>query len=703
MRRSAEVPRSTSFVHHFSCSFLILILAIGSASPGRSEITADAEPQRAEASDADADADAQYDEVIVVTATRDRRALSNIPVSVTVISREEVEQAPAKAVDDLLRTVPGINLPAASSIVSHPTSQSVSLRGLGRTRALVQLDGIPLNDGFGGWVNWTKVPYRNIEQIEVVRGGSSSSYGTYAMGGVINILTRPMEGRVLEAEGSYGSQNTGRMNAYASEEFRDTRVSVAYDYFTTDGYKVVPKSERGSVDDEADSEHHNLRLGLDHQIHPDASIFLRANFFTDDRNVGTPLADDSRDTFDAAMGTSVSLANLGDFQASVFGEVQKFDNNNVRVSPDRSSEVKALTQDIPTWDVGVTAQWSRAFAPWSSALSFGVDFRHIDGENKEKILNVGGVVPGRTKAGGKQQALGVFTELSLTPIENLELLGSLRLDYWRNFDAFRRDQSGVKTTFSSKSETEVSPRLSARYGFGESWAVRGAVYRSFRAPTLNEMYRGFFAGNTPFLPDPDLGPEILEIGGEVGIDFRRWMISARVTGLWNQLEDTIAFTTVTPFPNLSFQRQNFGETRSRGFEAEAQIDLSEDIAILPSYVFTEATIREYSPDPNREGNWIPNIPRHQVNLTLRYDNPEIVTLSLRGRYLGKRYADDRNTQRLSSFFVLDVSASRQFGEHWELFLVGENVTDKTYRASQTGRTATLGAPLQVWAGVRFSY
>jgi iron complex outermembrane receptor protein len=193
------------------------------------------------------------------------------------------------------------------------------------------------------------------------------------------------------------------------------------------------------------------------------------------------------------------------------------------------------------------------------------------------------------------------------------------------------------------------------------------------------------------------------VGGELGIDFEKWIISARLTGFWNELEDTIAFVTVSPFPSLSFQRRNIGATQSRGVEFETQLDITSELSIMPSYVFTDATIRDFPSDPTRVGNRVPNIPKHQLNFTIRYDNPRIITLSFRGRYLSDRFANDRNTQELGSFFVLDVSASRRLGEHWELFIVGENIANETYLASQTGQVATLGAPAQVWGGVRFDY
>src|SRR5919197_518473 len=135
---------------------------------------------------------------VVVTPTRLEQQAGDAPASVTVVSREEVRQSASQTVDDLLRQVPGFSLfRRTSSVVGHPTTQGLSLRGIGpsgTSRALVLLDGIPVNDPFGGWVYWNRIPLFGLEQIEVVRGGGSSVWGNYALGGVVHVLTRrPVE------------------------------------------------------------------------------------------------------------------------------------------------------------------------------------------------------------------------------------------------------------------------------------------------------------------------------------------------------------------------------------------------------------------------------------------------------------------------------------------------------------------------------
>ena len=107
---------------------------------------------------------------VVVTATRFPVLSTTVPAPVTVLTYEDIQRTPFRdgyQVDDLLRYVPEVQPSNLSSRYNHPTAQAVSLRGLGNRRTLVLLDGIPLNDGFGGWINWGLVP-DNLRRIEIV-------------------------------------------------------------------------------------------------------------------------------------------------------------------------------------------------------------------------------------------------------------------------------------------------------------------------------------------------------------------------------------------------------------------------------------------------------------------------------------------------------------------------------------------------------
>ncbi|HEX8354100.1 MAG TPA: TonB-dependent receptor plug domain-containing protein, partial [Pyrinomonadaceae bacterium] len=196
-------------------------------------------------------------ERVTVTASRTETRLAETAASVVVLGEEELETAAALSADDLLRQVPGFQLfRRTSGRAANPTAQGVSLRGVGASgasRAVVLYDGVPLNDPFGGWVYWGRVPREGLRRVEVLRGASSSLYGSGALGGVVQFVPRGADDTQLRFETSYGAQHTPDASLYASTLRGRWGLSVSAQTFATGGYVPVARRERGPVDTPAAS------------------------------------------------------------------------------------------------------------------------------------------------------------------------------------------------------------------------------------------------------------------------------------------------------------------------------------------------------------------------------------------------------------------------------------------------------------------
>jgi outer membrane cobalamin receptor len=229
-------------------------------------------------------------ETVTVTATRGEQRTGDVPASVTLLSREDIHQSPAMVADDVLRQIPTFSLfRRTSSLASHPTAQGVSLRGIGPSgvsRTLVLLDGVPFNDPFGGWVYWSRMPLENADQIEVVDGPSSSLYGNYAMGGVINFVTSRPAPRTFEMKAQYGSRNTRKVDFLGSHVWGKLGVAVDGNAFDTDGYPIVRAGERGVVDNNAAARFWNLNVKADYAPTDRVRAFFRAGYFDEKRDNG---------------------------------------------------------------------------------------------------------------------------------------------------------------------------------------------------------------------------------------------------------------------------------------------------------------------------------------------------------------------------------------------------------------------------------
>ncbi len=654
-------------------------------------------------------------EPVVVTATRTEQRLGETPASVTVLTREDISRTAAQSLDDLLRQVPGFSLfRRSSSLVGHPTTQGVSLRGIGpsgASRALVLLDGVPLNDPFGGWVYWDRVPLQSIEQVEVVRGGGASVWGNYALGGVINIITRRPTERAAFLEGSYGTGDTVHADLLLTEAFGPFRLSLEGTYFSTDGYKVVSASRRGAIDVDAGSEHVTFNGRAELVLSPDLSVFVRGTYYEESRDNGTRLQINHTDAGSFATGVRARTGDGSEWIATVFTDVQAFRSTFTAQASDRSSETLALDQRVPTTSVGAALSWTRAVG--AHRLLAGTDFRWIDGETDERVYAAGAFARTRV-AGGEQQLSGLFVQDVYRPIPMLELVAGVRGDYWRAYNGFRRDTpppAGIpaRQTYSDIDRFGVSPRVAAVVHVTASTDVRASAYQGFRVPTINELYRVFRVRNDVTAANEHLKPERLT-GGEAGVEQRWGPFTGRATAFWNEVADLIANVTLTtrlpdcPAGTTCRQRQNLDRARIRGVETELELRPARDWRIIAGYTFTDATVLDAPQQVALEGKRLAQVPRHGASVTVRYDNPALLTAAATVRFVGRQFEDDLNTLPLGSYALVDLFLSRRLARWAEVFVGIANLLDTTYTTGRTSEgVVSIGAPFRAHGGVRLSF
>ncbi len=657
----------------------------------------------------------------VVTASRTDQTLLDIPAHVTLLTPQAIHQSAALTTDDLLRQIPGFSLfRRSSSLVAHPTTQGVSLRGIGASgvsRTLVLLDGMPLNDPFGGWVQWHKVRRGSLERVEVLRGGGAHLWGNYALGGVIHLQTRQPYQPELRLLVNGGVGRTGAVDLIVAERFGRTGVMLEGGLFSTAGYKVLRADQRGAIDVNAASNSSTLRLKVERPLAASGRLLAQAGVFREARDNGTRLTENATDAGYAALQTVWSRPS-GKWTLAGFTQIQEFNSVFAAAAPDRATERPALKQfKVPAKVVGVSMHWLKPVGQ-RHTLAAGTDFRWLRGETNEDYRNLGDGFTRRRWAGGAQQLLGVFFQDRLRLSERWLLTAAGRADAWRSTDGFRREQNLTDDTlvqnqvFEARHRWVFNPRLAARFFAHPMVSLRAAVYRTFRAPTLNELFRPFRVGNDITEANPALVPEQLT-GIEAGFDYRRMAFTGHVTAYWNQVDEAIFNQTFAgsggvvepcgfvPEGGSCRQRENLPQVRVVGLETELEYRLPWNFISGLGYLLTNS---EFVKGPAAvENKRLPQIPVHQLVFKFAYQQPKHVQGKLQVRYLGTQFENDLNTLKLEDFAVVDLYLTKVLGAQWEVFIQAENLLNTTYMVGRSGRgLISIGMPRRVYGGVRFT-
>lgn len=650
---------------------------------------------------------APISEQVTVTATRTETRLGDTPASVRIISAPELSTTAATTLDDALRQVPGFSLFRRSgSRTANPTSQGVSLRGVGASgasRALVLADRVPLNDPFGGWVYWSRVPRSSVESVEVLRGGASHLYGSSALGGVVNISTRRARSPVLSLEASYGDQQTVDVSLFAGGRKGLWGASLAAASFHTGGYIIVDERERGLVDTPAGARSSLIKLTLERSLSKTANLFASASFFGEARANGTRLQINRTHIRQFVIGGDWQSKDAGTFSLRTYGGTQVYDQTFSAVGQGRETEALTRVQRVPAQSAGLTVQWSRAIFERHTIVA-GLEGREVRGASDEQVF-VSGRVNSLVEAGGRERSLGVFVEDIISLTQSIFITAGARIDRWRNFAALSTTrplaQPATTRAFPDRAETAFSPYLSALYKPAPQLSLYLSATRAFRAPTLNELYRSFRVGDVLTLANENLTAERLT-GVEAGAssDLLKQKLNVRANFFWSEITKPVANVTLGIAPGLiTRQRQNLGSTRSRGLEAEFEGRPTERLSVSGGYLFADAIVRRFPANSLLEGLRIPQVPRHQLTLQARYVNPSLVTIGLQARASGSQLDDDQNRFRLDKYFTLDAHASRRFAHGLEAFIAAENIFDTRYDVGLTP-VRTIGPPLLVRIGFR---
>lgn len=605
-------------------------------------------------------------EDIVVVAPRLPEAPGEAAYSAYEIDPLVIETA--TRLDEALRTAPGVStFRRNDSTAANPTIQGLSIRASapsGAGRALVTLDGQPLNDPFGGWVIWGAIPPETIASATVLRGAGAGPYGAGALTGTVQLDERRGQGAALSLERS----ERGQFRASGIGEARGGAWSMmlAASAQQDDGWIPV-RTGRGAADTEvwSDSVAGVSRLEWRDGQH----VFsARLSGYSESRGAGLVGAESRSD------GSSLSVtlaAPAGDvaWRVQAWAMTSDLYNASVATAPDRSTTTPANEQyATPAFGWG-----GNAALRWTSedyGVEVGADLRTADGETRERFSFSGGQFTRDRVAGGRTLTAGAYVE-GWRDVGDWLFTGGARVDQYRAWDGQRIERliaTGAPVLEFMPENTEtIAPtaRLGVRRAFGDHF-VRSAAYAGFRPPTLNELHRPFRVGNDVTEANAALEPErIVGFDFGVGGEHANWSWDAGVFA--TRLDDAIVNVTlgVGPgtFPPGVFvpaggayrQRQNAGAIDAAGVEAQARGDWSERVGWRAALNYTDAEFGSGQLAGLRPAQ----SPEWSASAGLDWRPLEATTLSAALIYESARFENDLNTRVLAAAAVLDLRAEQR--------------------------------------------
>lgn len=621
-------------------------------------------------------------ESVTVTASRGAQGVDTA-ASATIVSSAELLSSAAGAIDDVLRNTPGFSLfRRSSSRVANPTTQGVTLRGVsgsGASRTLVVADGWALNDPFGSWVYWNRIPLAAIDRVEVVRGATGDLYGTEALGGVIQVLTLDAERPRLRAIVEGGSQDTFKTSAFGGRRFGNWSVLGGVEFQETDGAFVVAEESRGPVDVRADSDYQSA-FGAAGYGSGGWRANVRGHVAAEDRNNGTPIQ--INDTEWRQISGDVNGAVAGGFwTARATGGSQDYFQTFSAVTTDRTSERLTNDQTVPGSFFTVGGQWIKT---WGRAdILVGAEGRRTTADINETRYPVVGPAVSTSITDADENNAAVFGRVKFALREDLSVVLGARGDRWE----------------SRESVSFFSPRATLNWRANETASFQFSVSRAYRTPTLNELYRGFRVGNVVTNANPLLEPERLT-SIEGGVLLGSPKASVRVTGFHNVLNEAISNVTLSTTPALTTrERQNTDEVGASGFEVEGDIRPHARVTLSLFGAFTSAHFNHTPKQPAIEGNRVPQVPRYHIGAGVIAEAPRVATFTAQARFVGDQFEDDLNDLVLENYVVVDASATRQITRQLNLFLGIENLFNVEYDVARTP-VRSVGWPRTFRVGLR---
>ncbi|NLI10998.1 MAG: TonB-dependent receptor [Elusimicrobia bacterium] len=634
--------------------------------------------------------------MIVESASRSPKKISDLPVSAQVIDAKTASYVSSFPDEYISFFAPGLDSSRNLGDI-YDRTPSITMRGFGigtqggrgQGRVLVLLDGVPLNNSALGSVNWNDISFENIERVEIVKGPASSLYGSNALAGVINIITKKTSS-AKEVSVSYGSYDSLEGKIKAGIKIKNMSAEISGSYLESGGYMKALPQDRNQYSEKSWLREKNISAKTEFNLK--SYGLIKADFLKNYgiAGLGTNYGQNAKGEYRAAVGDYARISWESEFDDTKY-KISSYYQKSDQDRKEGTSPAKLTDIEVERGDKGLMLSASKNLFGFDS--SFGLDFKRGYVDGYDDYLN------GKySKDKGKIESYSPYVRLEKKILsEKLTLASGARYDSVRFYDGYALNTYApgfFSGDMKSRNWNRISPSFSAGFDYSESFYQYASYSQGFRAGELENMVliliKGGGSNKWYQKPNPDLGPEksqTVETGFRINKESK---VFFEPSFYYTQAEDFI-YQIYTGVIDPSYGKEkiyeNMAKVRIYGAEFPLRLIFG-NYSLSASYARSDSKIMN-SGGLGINGKTLTYAPKHIYSAALIWKKRDF-SLFADWKHKSGQYADDANSYKLSGYSVAAAGFEKKLGRGFFGSFKINNIFNERFQQSDSqlapGRT-----------------